>query len=157
MTTPLKDLFFGFNGRIPRRSWWPAFVSILVASVGGSLLVDPNAISIDPDVKTLPAWPDTIWQLALLIPGTAITVKRFNDRDWPFWLGYSYGVAGAAVIIARHYGYLTEPEASAGEMTVLFLSLAVLLFAFVDNGFLRGTKGPNRYGPDPLQAEEPAL
>ena len=27
---------------------------------------------------------------------------------------------------------------------------AILLFAFVDNGFIRGTRGPNRYGPDPL-------
>jgi uncharacterized membrane protein YhaH (DUF805 family) len=27
------------------------------------------------------------------------------------------------------------------------------LAAIIDNGFLRGTDGPNRYGPDPLQPD----
>jgi uncharacterized membrane protein YhaH (DUF805 family) len=30
------------------------------------------------------------------------------------------------------------------------LSLAITLWAFVELGFWRGTFGPNRYGPDPL-------
>ena len=41
------------------------------------------------------------------------------------------------------------------EPTTLFLLIsipwfALALFFFVDLGFLRGTRGPNRYGPDPL-------
>jgi uncharacterized membrane protein YhaH (DUF805 family) len=30
------------------------------------------------------------------------------------------------------------------------LSLAITLWAFVELGFLRGTFGPTRYGPDPM-------
>jgi len=31
-------------------------------------------------------------------------------------------------------------------------SLAVSIWAIVELGFLRGTPGPNQYGPDPLAA-----
>lgn len=148
----LVDLLFSFNGRICRKSWWLGFVIVLVASIGGSLVLDPNAFNLDPDVPLQPTLPDTIWQLALLIPGTAITVKRFNDRDWPFWLGYAYGVFGAVMTLSIYRGFLGGPELSMAEMAALLLSLAVMLFAIIDNGFMVGTKGENRYGPDPLSA-----
>lgn len=148
----LIDLLTSFHGRIGRESWWLGFVIILVASIAGTMVLNPDALSLDPDVVAPPVWADTIWQLVLLVPGTAITVKRFNDRDWPFWLGYAYGVIGAVLTIALHFGFLMQPEPSAAEVVVLFLSLPVLLFAFIDNGFLRGMKGANRYGPDPLEA-----
>ena len=38
--------------------------------------------------------------------------------------------------------------------TALFMvcSCFAYMFALIDNGFLRGSAGPNRYGPDPLAA-----
>jgi uncharacterized membrane protein YhaH (DUF805 family) len=145
----LLDLLFSFQGRIGRRAWWIGFLLVLVASIGGTLLLDPQFLLSAP--ARLPAPADTIWQLAMLIPGTAITVKRFNDRDWPFWLGYGYALFGAALLLAEHVGFL-PPEPSATDKVVLLVSLPVLLFVFIDNGFLRGTPGPNRYGPPPLEA-----
>ncbi len=85
----------------------------------------------------------------LIIPATAITVKRFNDRDWPNWLGYAVGLAGALFTIGPHFGFLAGPEVSTSEGIALLIILLPILFAFIDNGFLRGTSGPNRYGPDP--------
>lgn len=155
MTTSLFDLFFSFNGRISRKPWWLAFVVLTIAGLAGSYLLDPQAFKFNITVN-IPSWPDTIWQLALVIPGTAITVKRFNDRDWPYWLGYLYGVAGAALTVANHYGLLDNKQHDTAESIVILGSVAVLLFAFVDNGFLRGTRGANRYGPDPLAANEAA-
>jgi uncharacterized membrane protein YhaH (DUF805 family) len=153
--TNLFDLFFGFTGRIPRTSWWLGFVVITVASIGGSFLLDPQAFQFNID-EAVPNWPDTIWQLALVIPGTAITVKRFNDRNWPFWLGYAYGLAGVVLQLAMHFKVLDRPELNTGEMIAVLAPLAFFLFAFVDNGFLRGTRGANRYGPDPFAAPESA-
>jgi uncharacterized membrane protein YhaH (DUF805 family) len=39
---------------------------------------------------------------------------------------------------------------AAGGLIFSLASLAVSLWALVELGFLRGTAGPNRYGPDPL-------
>jgi uncharacterized membrane protein YhaH (DUF805 family) len=155
MTTLLYDLFFSFGGRITRKSWWLGFVVLTVAGLAGSYVLDPQAYQFNIDVRT-PSWPDTIWQLALVIPGTAITVKRFNDRNWPNWLGYLYAVAGVGLTLASHYGLLDKSEPGTSEILVILGSVVFLLFAFVDNGFMRGTKGPNRYGPDPLGTNEAA-
>jgi hypothetical protein len=35
------------------------------------------------------------------------------------------------------------------EHIVFWITLPLGLFAIVENGFLRGTRGPNRYGPEP--------
>jgi uncharacterized membrane protein YhaH (DUF805 family) len=43
----------------------------------------------------------------------------------------------------------------AGPVGVLFnlASFAISIWAIVELGCLRGTDGPNTYGPDPLQAD----
>lgn len=146
--TNIISLLTTFNGRINRRQWWVGFVITLIGSLAGTLLFNPDMLTSDEAVP--PQWPDTIWQLAWLVPGTAITVKRFNDRDWPWWLGYALAVFAALIYLLPHAGVLIDPGAD-WTGAILFWGFFVALIAtFVDNGFLRGTRGPNSYGPDPL-------
>ncbi len=146
----LKELFFGFSGRISRRLWWGGTLVIVVGSVAGTLLIDPSVLDLQRQGPRIPNWADTFWQLALVIPGTALMVKRFNDRDRPHWVGYAFGVVGALLTAGPHFGlFASERPGAAGIIAMIIFGLA-FLFAFIDNGFLRGTRGPNRYGPDPL-------
>ncbi len=145
-------LFTSFSGRINRASWWLGLVIIVVLSVGGTLVLHPGLLSLDPDAVATPNWASTIWSLLLVIPYTAITVKRFNDRDWPNWLGYAWGLIGVVQVIAQRFGFLAGPDISMTEAIALAVLGLVGLFVLVDNGFLRGTPGLNRYGPDPLQS-----
>ena len=64
---------------------------------------------------------DLIVNLLLVWPALAVSVKRWHDRDKAGWW-------------------------------VLLNLLPVIgwLWVLVDNGFLRGTPGPNRFGEDPL-------
>jgi uncharacterized membrane protein YhaH (DUF805 family) len=66
---------------------------------------------------------DLIVNLLLLWPAIAVSVKRWHDRDKSGWW-------------------------------VLLSLLPVIgwIWVLVDNGFLRGTQGPKRYGDDPLEA-----
>jgi uncharacterized membrane protein YhaH (DUF805 family) len=151
----LKELFFGFSGRISRKSWWLGTVVVAVGSVVGTLLIDPGVLDFQRLGPRIPNWSDTIWQLALVIPGTALMVKRFNDRDRPYWLGYAYGIAGALITAGPHFGLFgPERTSTVGAAFAIILALAFLI-AFIDNGFLRGSRGPNRYGPDPLDETAP--
>ena len=50
----------------------------------------------------------------------------------------------------RTSAWLIDPEAGGVGAVAFWVSLAAIVAAFVDNGFMRGTRGPNRYGPDPL-------
>jgi len=64
---------------------------------------------------------DLVVNLLLLWPALAVSVKRWHDRDR----------SGAWVLLN-------------------LLPVIGWLWALIDNGLVRGTTGPNRYGPDPL-------
>ena len=148
----LIRLLTTFTGRIGRQQWWLGFVIVCAGNLLGGLLLNPDFFF--AAMPPLPSWPDTLWQTAMLYPATAITVKRFNDRDWPAWLGYVFAPIGALLYLAPHFGQAVAPQSPPVWMVMFWACAAYLLFAFVDNGFVRGTDGPNRYGADPLALKE---
>ena len=141
-------LLTSFHGRIGRRSWWIGYLAVAVVSLLGTAVLNPEFYTAD---AAPPTWPDTIWQLAATASLVAITVKRFNDRDAPWWLGYVTAPLTAVQFVVPHFGLRVDPT-SPGTGRIIFWAICViLLIVFIDNGFFRGTDGPNRYGPDPLQ------
>jgi uncharacterized membrane protein YhaH (DUF805 family) len=145
----LVSLLTTFQGRISRSYWWLAFAIVIAATIAGSLVLDPGIWTADPPRP--PTMALALWDLALVVPMTAATVKRFDDRDRPHWFGYTLGVLGAALIAAEQHGFMVDPATSPTVHHAIFWSVvAIFALAFIDNGFLRGTAGPNRYGPDPL-------
>jgi len=62
--------------------------------------------------------------LVLLIPSLAVAVKRYHDRNKSGWW-----------------------------ILIVFIPIIGLIWYIVELGFLPGTPGPNRYGPDPLGAD----
>ena len=149
-----SSLFTSFTGRINRARWWAGTSILFVASLIGMVLLDPTVLDVEKELSPVPDWKDTAFQLALVIPGTAVTVKRFNDRDRPYWLGFVIGGFGALLTLAPHFGLLIPGQHwTIPELAAIFVLWPAFLFAFVDNGLLLGTSGPNRYGPDPLAKE----
>ena len=146
------ELFTSFHGRISRQSWWLGIVILFPLSIAGAALLDPARYSLVSSVVLPPNLAATIWSLLVVFPMTAITVKRFNDRDWPNWLGYGYGLIASVQIIALHFGFLAGPVMSTQETIAIVIFGLLGLFIVIVNGFLRGTSGPNRYGPDPLSS-----
>ena len=144
----LFSLLFSFTGRINRAKWWLGLLIIGVANVLGGILLNPEFFT--AEALPPPSWPDTIWQIALLWPMTAITVKRFKDADRPAWLGYWFAPMGAAIYLGPHIRPLFGSLEQATLAAIVMPLFIYFLFAFIDNGFVPGTQGPNRYGPDPL-------
>jgi uncharacterized membrane protein YhaH (DUF805 family) len=144
----LVTLLTSFRGRISRSQWWLGYAIVIVGNLCGALLFNPDYFTADEPPQ--PYWPDTLWQLAWLVPATAITIKRFNDRDQPSWLGYAFGGLNALYYVAPHFGWPISPAATGLGRIVFWVIALIMLIIFVDNGFFRGTDGPNPYGPDPL-------
>ena len=59
--------------------------------------------------------------LVFLWPSLAVAVKRYHDRDKSGWW-----------------------------TLIVFIPLIGIIWYIIELGFLRGTPGPNRFGPDPL-------
>lgn len=60
-----------------------------------------------------------VWQLLILWPGLALTAKRWHDRDKSGW----WILIGLIPIIGG-------------------------IWALIETGFLEGSHGPNRFGPE---------
>lgn len=125
-------LFFSFNGRIPRSSYWLGSLGLSLAV----LLIIAVAMVLNTELLLVLVLP-------VVFCGAALAVKRLHDRDRTgLWILVFYFVPGILDRIAR----------VTGDVDILFwlASFAIGVWALVELGFLRGTPGPNRYGPDPL-------
>jgi uncharacterized membrane protein YhaH (DUF805 family) len=86
----------------------------------------------------------------------ALSVKRLHDRDrtgwWLVWqlliLCLAVFLVVVAVAVPREQGAVWYALADAAG----FAAFVISVWLFVQIGFLRGTGGPNRFGPDPLGA-----
>src|SRR5262249_12383731 len=81
------------------------------------------------------------------ISAFAIGVKRLHDRNKSGWWILLFYV----VPLLLGGGGNQAESAVAGILGLV--SLAISIWALIELGFLRGTVGPNRFGPDPLQRD----
>ena len=149
--------FFGnFEGRIPRKTFWRANVAVFVievilAAIAGAV-VEGFAGDAAGDLAA-----DVI-VFVFLYPSFVIALKRTHDRDIPGWIicGY-YAVLMAYQLLVFAGWSNINPDPSVFSLRPLFAIMFVLivgvigLAVLIELGFRRGTPGPNRYGPDPLE------
>ncbi|HCG5598922.1 DUF805 domain-containing protein [Vibrio parahaemolyticus] len=136
-----KELLFSFHGRIDRKTYWIwnviYYISIIGFGAGISKLFPAFSYLLLP-----------IFLLVLLIPDLAITTKRWHDRDKSiYWLGLNI-----PLVIGRIATPMTSPmvqEPSTPQLFIASISLICGLWILIECGFLKGTSGPNKYGPEP--------
>jgi uncharacterized membrane protein YhaH (DUF805 family) len=142
-------MFTSTEGRIPRQTYW---IGILIISVVGVPAVLLGAVL---GGSTGAA----IVNLFFLWCGFALSVKRAQDRNlhYLFVAAYFGLLALLTSVQATTKGGISDkmmdpsvaPRVLVGIVSVVFLGYVV--FLFIQLGCLRGTIGPNKYGPDPMQ------
>jgi uncharacterized membrane protein YhaH (DUF805 family) len=138
----LAYLFTGFNGRIGRQTFWSGLAILIVTEIVVHRAID----SLFNERMT------AIVDLAFAYPEFALLGKRAQDRDLPLIL--VGGFLGMSVLMnfLSLIGLAGTPDQPASPYMVLVLLWLVYAVALlIDLGFRRGTPGPNRHGPDPLQ------
>lgn len=156
MFLPLKR-YAEFSGRSRRMEYWMFTLFLIVMWVvlfglfmvmAGSILL--SAFSGSPTgvfaaggtAMILGALMCILW-LALLIPSLAVGVRRLHDTERSGWW------LGGYLILVVVSNVLRSSTGSAGLSMVLSLVTLVYAIALLVFMFLEGTKGPNKYGPDP--------
>jgi uncharacterized membrane protein YhaH (DUF805 family) len=126
------ETFTSFEGRSARKKFWLSILVMIIISwvlqliafavFGGSMMPDPNATPEAQMAAMNAMWlPMGIVILLTLWPALAIYTKRWHDRGKSGWWSL-----------------------------ILFVPLIGSIWLLVELGFLRGTEGPNKYGPDPI-------
>jgi uncharacterized membrane protein YhaH (DUF805 family) len=153
--------FTGMDGRINRQSWWIGVVVLIVVAIVLNLIIGAIFGGAMPSLEQLmdPAfmaayaqkqgWIGLIIGLITAYPYIAISVKRRHDRD-----NNGYDAIGLIVFsllwsLIQALGVMTASAGIGMVISIVFLIYAV--YMLVQLGFLKGTAGPNAYGPDPLQ------
>ncbi len=146
----LKSLLFSFRGRINRaRYWWVAFIYIIAWAILVGVMTFFAAFHDSPDTSMVTPAIFGIGAILGLI-GTwssfAVVAKRLHDLDMSAWwiLPYVFGPAIISSIASETSGIIF------GILTIA--NLAICVWFIVQLGFIRGTAGPNRFGPDPVDA-----
>ncbi|HEY5722504.1 MAG TPA: DUF805 domain-containing protein [Allosphingosinicella sp.] len=161
MFMPLKR-YAEFSGRSRRKEYWMwtlfqvllyVGVLMLMMVVGGGAIMtggDPSAVAAAGGAAMIILALYGLAALAFLIPGIAVTIRRLHDTGRSgWWLG---GLFGLYILLFLVTGMaLTSGDPEGGGMLSMILSLVIFAYAIAMLVFmlLDGTKGPNKYGPDP--------
>lgn len=161
---------FGFLGRLNRAKYWLATLIILCSMISVLLLlaaipalfgIPTGPLSIDIvgiSASITPTYADPATKVSLFpqfvtIPSTllfawayaAVSIKRLHDRNKGGWWIIPFIVATG---LYGHFGdWLGDSWAAAFVGFAVFIAF---MWGLVEMYYLRGTQGPNRFGPDPL-------
>jgi uncharacterized membrane protein YhaH (DUF805 family) len=133
------QLFTSLEGRIPRKNFWLGLLILMVitwilefalfAIFGVSMMsgMDPNATpeaaaAAASEMMGKMAIPLGILMLLILWPSICLYAKRWHDRNKSGWWSL-----------------------------IMFVPIIGGIWMLVELGFLRGTEGANKFGPDPIR------
>jgi uncharacterized membrane protein YhaH (DUF805 family) len=150
------NVMFSFNGRINRGKWWAAMgittgigiTAIIIGALLGAVGGGRNGPLAGLVVAYLLFLPVAMWI------GLAAGTKRLHDCDKSgHWLWVLYvlplviGLIGNAISYGGQGGFRNPNPVGA---LLSLLAMPFWIWNFVQIGCLRGTRGPNQYGPDPI-------
>jgi uncharacterized membrane protein YhaH (DUF805 family) len=159
MILPLKR-YAQFTGRSTRREFWMwvlfvIIVTIVLSILDGMLglgghnsyastdLSGPGTSGYSYGAATRGGWLANLFGLAVLVPNLAVSVRRLHDLDRSgWWIVMPVAPYGLAIAMMAGHSFVVG-----GIMVLLGLVSAIVLLVWY---CLRGTAGPNRFGPDPL-------
>jgi uncharacterized membrane protein YhaH (DUF805 family) len=153
----LTDLLFSFKGRINRNGLMASIITAIIeviARSSGQTAVDPVTNQVEP--TGLLGMVVGVVGLVNMWIAFAFSAKRLHDRDrtgwWLIWqlliLILAVILVVVAIVVPQEQGAVWYALAGAACLAAFVISV----WLFVQIGFLRGTQGPNRFGPDPLGA-----
>jgi len=162
---------FGFEGRINRAKYWLAvliivcwmlFLAMLMFAVGSIFglaphrsfgfgtddifgIFDPTSLRSLSSADILPLCFKAIGTPLFLWVYVATSIKRLHDRDRSsWWMIPFFAVPG-------FYGQFSDRLGdSIPAMLVAAIVFVLLIWSLVETCYLRGTRGQNRFGADPL-------
>jgi uncharacterized membrane protein YhaH (DUF805 family) len=135
-------LFTSFEGRITRQPFWIAWAVFIAIEIAISFSGGDDA-----------QWGSAL-DLVLIYPQFAVCAKRGHDRNTAMWVVGLFFAIGAILDMLLLGGWITNDDVTKATPLMLAFLIPYAVFGLVlivDLGFRRGTVGPNRYGPDPLE------
>jgi uncharacterized membrane protein YhaH (DUF805 family) len=149
-------LLFSFRGRINRAKYWLTVLIyavawviclIVVAILTGGFSKDAFGGATVGSIVLI----GLMWIFFVLWSGTAVAIKRLHDRNKSGWWLLLFWLVPNLLS-----GVPMLATGTVVDTLVALVSFVIWMWGIVEIGFLKGTTGPNDYGPDPLPTRERA-
>src|SRR4051812_15009328 len=146
MNLDFNRLYLTTDGRIGRAQFWIGFVILAAVAIVLSLIVTLIFGPLAFATKLLLF----IMELILAYACYGLFAKRFQDRGRPG--NYAAIPVGVYILIAflTLLGLAGDAQPNALGVILGIIDLIVGVWILIDLGILRGSAGPNEYGPDPV-------
>ncbi|EJT06627.1 DUF805 domain-containing protein [Rhizobium sp. CCGE 510] len=133
--TVFKEKYATFSGRASRSEYWWSYLLYMLGLIAFVIAISGTLVAALSDIASLSlmiALPviGGLLVLAALLPAIAVQVRRFHDRNISGWW-----------YLALFIGSLVPYVGIIAGIAILVISV------------LKGTEGPNKFGPDPLRPE----
>lgn len=147
-------LFTSFEGRINRKPFWMGVLVLIAVTIVASIII---GMAVGFAGRGF-AIASLVIQLAMLYPSLALMIKRLHDRDRPDYFAYIMLAPALLSGILGALGITGNPLApNALDYLMSLIMFGIGIWSLIELGILRGTIGPNQYGPDPLEGPGVAL
>lgn len=141
----LVDLLLSTEGRINRLRFWIGMLIVIFLSTALYYLILATAGPTQTGVMLA-----VLTAFALAYPYYAVMAKRFQDRDKPGLMAL-IGIVPYYTLNLLYTFRILDLNAPTELSSILDVIIALIaLWILVELGCLKGSAGPNRYGPDPL-------
>jgi uncharacterized membrane protein YhaH (DUF805 family) len=137
------DFMFGHDGRIGRMYYWLGLLA-MTGIIGLLAAIADELVPGTGDIGRYVAFGIIVG--ALIWMHSALTIKRLHDRDRAGIWYFLYGLAPPGLLLWAVYLHADKQYDAASLMYVI--SLLGFAGAFIELGLMRGTAGPNRFGPE---------
>lgn len=160
-----------FSGRAPRAEFWKFVLAYILAQIvlivvntllfgpSENFLIMPNGDEVLVGVTYSSGWPGTILSLLAFIPMLAVGWRRLHDVDRPGWWVIVPPIVQVVLLLTVFravFGLTPATGAPVSGGLVMLVVLAIFAIWITLIVFLarRGTPGPNRFGPNPLEVTQ---
>ncbi len=148
-------LYTTTEGRIGRQQWWLGAIAlgvvyIVIAVIAGMVINNVQVLG----------WVSLVLFAIFAYPIYALYLKRRHDRDNNGLDAIIFMAVLGISLLLQALGISFSPQELPGVGTVMMpnqigmivgvITLVYSIYMLVVMGFLRGTIGPNQYGPDPV-------
>jgi uncharacterized membrane protein YhaH (DUF805 family) len=144
-------LYTSFDGRINRKPYWMGTLLLIAGWIILLLVLTFAGVGVGSRAFAAVV---LIIQLIMLYPSSALMIKRLHDRNHPSWWVAFILVPVILNGLTNALGITGDPL-NQNALDYLFMAVTFIIgiWFFIELGCLRGTVGPNEYGPDPLRGD----
>ncbi|MGE3248302.1 MAG: DUF805 domain-containing protein [Beijerinckiaceae bacterium] len=146
MKHELQELFFSWRGRINRLAFLIRHAVLVGVLLGFWLAASVLAAA---GLGFLGYLLGFAVGIAVGISSIMLSIQRWHDRNLSGHVEWLF--AGGPFAIGILASLIQAPAGSVVQRALATLYLVIMLWGLIELLFMPGTKGPNDYGPDPLE------